>query len=602
MRPRFQPIIVVLLVVLVACSTAQQASTPSATPATPATPTAQAAAPSVPPTALPPTATSAALPPTALPSTTSSSTASPSTALPTATAFPLQAGWWDNAVCYEVFVRSFYDSNGDGIGDLNGLTEKLDYINDGNATTENDLGATCIWLMPVTASPSYHGYDVTDYRTINREYGTNEDFKRFIAAAHARSIKVLLDVVLNHVSSQHPWFQDAAANPDSPYRDWFIWSDTNPGYLGPWGDKAWHRNPKGDDFYYGVFWSEMPDLDYRNPLVTAEAAAISQFWLQEMGADGFRMDAIKHLIEDGRKQENTPATHQWLRDYRTTVQGIRPDAFTLGEVFGGSFDLPAYFPDQLDSYFEFGIQDGLVRAAQNGNAAALLASVQRSMETLPYQRFAPFLSNHDQNRIFGQLLSNEGKMRVAATALLTLPGLPFVYYGEEIGMLGTKPDENIRLPMPWADIATTGGFTTGKPWRALAAGYGERNIATESADPASLLNLYRRLIQLHTRHSALGSGDWTALTSDNGKVAAYLRHVADESIVVVLNLGKDPVASLKLSAAATPLTPGRYRAQDLLHNAGGNEVSVDAGGAINDYTPLATLEPYTGYIFLLAQQ
>ncbi|MDQ3045297.1 MAG: alpha-amylase family glycosyl hydrolase, partial [Chloroflexota bacterium] len=226
------------------------------------------------------------------------------------------SNWWDEAVCYEVFVRSFADSDGDGIGDLLGLIDRLDYINDGDPNGGDDLGATCIWLMPVFASTSYHGYDVEDYYTIDPDYGTNEEFTEFITQAHDRGIRVILDLVLNHTSREHPWFQDALANPDSPYRGWYIWADEHPGYNGPWGAPAWHPSPLGDEFYYGIFWEGMPDLNYRNAEVTAEAEKVSAFWLNEMGADGFRLDAIKHLIEDERIQENTPETHEWLRDYR----------------------------------------------------------------------------------------------------------------------------------------------------------------------------------------------------------------------------------------------------------------------------------------------
>ncbi len=337
------------------------------------------------------------------------------------------------------------------------------------------------------------------------------DFKRLVAAAHERGVKVILDLVLNHTSSEHPWFKEAAKNPQSPYRDWFLWSKDNPAYSTPWGSPAWHRTPGAKDYFYGIFWEGMPDLNYRNPAVTKEAEDISAFWLKDMGADGFRLDAIKHLIEDGKIQEDTPETHAWLRGYRTFLQSVKPDAFTVGEIFGGSYQLPAYFPDQLDTYFEFGIADGLIKATNDGKAVILTAAVKTSMANLPYQRFAPFLTNHDQERVRDLFLDNEGKAKIAATALLTLPGLPFVYYGEEIGMLGTKPDEKIRTPLAWDGTDKTGGFTTGKPWEPLQAKYPERNIAAESADPNSQLNLYRKLIHLHTGHPALATGDWTAL-------------------------------------------------------------------------------------------
>jgi glycosidase len=265
-----------------------------------------------------------------------------------ATPAPPTSPWWDDAVCYEVFVRSFFDSDGDGIGDLNGLTAKLDFINDGDPSGGDDLGATCIWLMPIMEAASYHGYDVVDYFTVERDYGTNDDFKRLVAEAHRRGIRVVIDLVLNHTSRDNPWFQDALTNPDSPYRDWYIWSSENPDYLGPWGQEVWHTAPGDDEEYYGIFWEGMPDLNYRNPGVTAEAETISAFWLAEMDVDGFRLDAIKHLIEEGEIQEDTAATHEWLRGYRAFLDEIAPDALTIGEIFGSTASsLAPYYPDQL---------------------------------------------------------------------------------------------------------------------------------------------------------------------------------------------------------------------------------------------------------------
>jgi 1,4-alpha-glucan branching enzyme len=243
---------------------------------------------------------------------------------------PPDHGWRRGAVCYEIFVRSFYDSDGDGVGDLNGLIQKLDYINDGDPDSQRDLGARCIWLMPVTQSPSYHGYDVTNYYHVERDYGTNDDFKRLIGEAHRRGIRVLVDLVLNHASSEHPYFKDALLNPGSPYRDWFVWSVTDPGIQGPWGQQVWHRAPGREEYYYGLFWGGMPDLNYETPAVRTEAQELATFWLMEMGADGFRLDAIKHLVEEdyGRVAEHVPATHEFLREFAAHIRRVAPDAFT----------------------------------------------------------------------------------------------------------------------------------------------------------------------------------------------------------------------------------------------------------------------------------
>ncbi|MGI8642841.1 MAG: alpha-amylase family glycosyl hydrolase, partial [Thermomicrobiales bacterium] len=449
------------------------------------------------------------------------------------------SSWADDAVCYEVFVRSFADSDGDGIGDFSGLTERLDYVNDGDPATGTDLGATCIWLMPIMEAASYHGYDVTDYYAVEQDYGTLDDFRDFIAAAHDRGIQVILDLVLNHTSSEHPWFQEALRHPASPYRDWYIFEPEDPGYPGPWGADAWHRSPVGDEFYYGIFWEGMPDLNYRNPAVTQEARRISDFWLNEMGADGFRLDAIKHLIEDGRVQENTPETHEWLRQYRGWLDQNAPEAVTIGEIFGASsFLLNEYYPDQLHLYFQFEIGQQILATANYGTAADLTTITAETIETLPDQRWAPFLTNHDQERSMTTLGGDLQEAKLAATALLTMPGLPFIYYGEEIGMTGDKPDELIRTPMQWT-AAENGGFTTGQPWEPLPADRATANVAVQESDPGSLLNHYRRLIRLHTGHPALAHGDLVPLKTGNPACAAFLRTTAEESVLVFLNVGKE---------------------------------------------------------------
>lgn len=527
---------------------------------------------------------------------------------PTATPFPLAAGWWDNAVCYEVFVRSFYDSNGDGIGDINGLISKLDYINDGDPQQQNDLGVTCIWLMPIMESPAYHGYHVADFYTVDRDYGANEDFKRLVAEAHKRGIKVMLDLVLNHTSSENPWFQSALNDPNSPYRDWYIWSATDPGYKGPWGEQVWHKSPVRDEYYYGVFNDQLPDLNYRNPAVTAEAQKITRFWLTEMGVDGFRLDAIKHLIENGSVQENTPETHAWLRQYRNFVQQTQPQALTVGEIFdAGPVTLAPYYPDQLDSYFTFDVGKTLLTAAATGQARQFMGAARVANNNLPFQRFAPFLTNHDQDRAMSVLGDDVGKAKIAATALLTMPGLPFVYYGEEIGMLGVRGPEGPladaprRAPLQWSSEPQA-GFTGGTPWEPLQANWNTVNIAAQTGDPQSLLNLYRRLIHLHTSHPALATGDFTPLKTSDNSVAAFIRQSADEAILVLLNFDRAPVSGATVAVEASGLLPGTYNLQPLEPTQIDQSVadlSVAENGAITDAAPLETLAPQTGYIFQL---
>ena len=513
------------------------------------------------------------------------------------------ATWWADAVCYEVFVRSFFDGDGDGIGDLNGLTQRLDYINDGDPATTTDLGATCVWLMPIMAAASYHGYDVTNYYEVEPDYGTEDDFRRFVTEAHRRGVRVLLDLVLNHTSRDHPWFREAAADPTSPYRDWYIFAAEDPGYPGPWGAPAWHPSPARDGYYYGLFWEGMPDLNYRNPAVTAEAQRVSRFWLEEMGADGFRLDAIKHLIEDGRIQENTPATHAWLRDYRAFLDASFPDALTIGEIFDSTAaTLVPYFPDQLHAYFNFDPGRQCLTAATSAGGQPVQARVLEALDRLPDQRWAPFLTNHDQPRTMTALGGDVAKAKLAATCLLTLPGLPFVYYGEEIGMTGTKPDERIRTPMQWT-AEPAAGFTTGTPWQPLQDDAAAVNVAAQEQDAASLLTHYRRLVNLHTAHPALGHGALLPIETGNRSVIAFLRQSAEETVLVVLNFHRQPQAGVDLSTAPTGLPPGRYHPVALLPaDAAFPHLTVGADGLLTGAHALPTLDGRTGYVLRLGAE
>jgi alpha-amylase len=578
-------ILLALAVALAACA-GPAAQAPTATVASPSdTPAAPTAAPTA---ARPATATPDPRLPTAPPRITPGPAAAP---------FPLEAGWWDGAVCYEVFVRSFYDGDGDGIGDLDGLIQKLDYINDGDPESRSDLGANCIWLMPIAEAASYHGYDTVDYYTVERDYGTNDDFKRLVAEAERRGIKVILDLVINHTSSQHPWFQDALQGPESPYRDWYLWSEVEPPFSG------WHRAPAADEYYYGYFWSEMPDLNFRNPAVTDEVQTISRFWVEEMGAAGFRMDAIKHLIEYLGVQENTPETHEWLRGYRRFLQSELPGTFTIGEIFNGDpTSLPPYFPDQLDSYFEFDVAAATRSAADVGLARGYVDAVQAAYSALPYQRWAPFLTNHDQNRAMNELDDDVAKAKLAAIALLTLPGMPFLYYGEEIGMLGVKPDERIRTPMQWTREEGA-GFTSGVPWIQPQQDYPEKNVAAQDADPGSLLSTYRELVHLHVGTPALAAGDFVPLASDNSSVAAFLRVSGDDAVLVLINFDKTPAEGLRLDLAGGPLQPGTYQLEALFGapDAAPAPLVVGDGGAVAGYTPLATVPAQAGFIFRLTR-
>jgi glycosidase len=429
-------------------------------------------------------------------------------------------------VCYEVFVRSFYDSNGDGIGDLRGLTQKLDYI--------AGLGADCIWLMPVAESPSYHGYDVTDYYKIEPDYGTNDDFTAFTAAAHQRHIRILVDLVLNHASSEHPFFQEALRDTASPHRSWFRWSAT--------GGNNWHKSPVRDEYYYGFFWSGMPDLNFENPAVLEESKRVARFWLDSMHVDGFRLDAIRHLIEVGDQNSNTPGTHAVLRDFGQYVRSIAPQSYTIGEVWDNTDAILTYYPDQLDGYFAFPISEALMDAVRTGKSGGLIPAVLQFQRAQPAYRWAPFQRNHDQTRTMTALGNDDAGARLAATILLTLPGLPFVYYGEEIGMTGDKPDERLRTPMQWTRGAA--GFTSGKPWEAGQADSLTVNVASQDQAPNSLLNLYRQLIRRRGTNPALKNGELIPVATGNESVLAYIRRSGAHEVLVVANLGTKSAAAL----------------------------------------------------------
>ncbi len=506
------------------------------------------------------------------------------TTAPEPTAFatpePSTTAWWNNVVWYEIFVRSFQDSDGDGIGDFNGVVSKLDYL--------ESLGVTGIWLMPIEQSPSYHGYDVVDYYTAEQDYGTNEDLKRLIEAAHARNMYVIVDHVINHTSSEHPWFIESK-DPASDKRDWYIWADKAP------SPNGWHTVPEGS--YYGYFWEGMPDLNYRNPAVTAEIENATRFWLEDMGVDGLRMDAIKYLIEDDRSIENSPETHAWLQNFHTFIKGINPDAFAVGEVWSSSLIVAKYVPNEMDLAFEFDLATGMIKSAQQGRNRAVISAMRNTLSTFSDTYYATFLSNHDQPRVRTVVVS-DAQSKTAATMLLMHPGVPFLYYGEEIGMQGTKPDENIRRPMQWNGEAN-GGFTTAAaPWHPFFKDLAERNVAQQEGDPASILNHYRALIALRNAHSAIRTGSYLPVTTGSDRVYAFMRQNEEETILVVINLGDEPASDVTLDLEESTLTS--VTNATLLYGEG--EVAtptLNADGGFTGYIPLAELAPTGSYIIQL---
>lgn len=499
------------------------------------------------------------------------------------------AAWANETVFYEIFVRSFYDSDGDGKGDIRGVIEKLDYLNDGDPNTTTDLGITGIWLMPVMESPSYHGYDATDYYMLDKDYGTNDDFKLFMEEAHKRGIRVIVDLMLNHTSVQHEWFIESG-DPQSDKADWYIWEDENPNYRGPDNQQVWH-GLRGR-YYYGVFWSGMPDLNFTNPDVTAQMYDVTRFWLEEMNVDGFRLDAIKHIIEDGTIQENTPATRQWLADYRAFVKSIKPDALLVGEVWSPTFAIAPYVGTAVDIAFEFDLAESLVRGASFGTPNLVTQQLETVVESYPPNAFATFLTNHDQNRFMTQIRGDAAAAKNGASLLLTLPGVPFIYYGEEIGMTGMKPDEDIRKPMQWDDTPKTAGFTSGeRVWRAVNNDAFEGvNVAAQTDSTDSLLSHYRALVQARVNSPALQSGEMILVESSNRKLFTFLRQSETQTVLVMINLDDRPVTDYTLTLESGTLLEG-VAASALLASGEVSAPQVNGQGGFADYTPLAELTP-----------
>lgn len=512
--------------------------------------------------------------------------------------------WWANSTFYEIFVRSFYDSNGDGIGDINGITAKLDYLNDGNPATTSDLGVTGIWLMPINPSPSYHGYDITDYYGINPQYGTMDDFKNLISEAHARGIRVIVDFVPNHCSSLHPWFVSAAATSDSPKRDWFIWEETDPGYLGPWGQQVWQ--PYGGSYFYAVYNGSMPDLNYLNSEVVATMEGVVRYWLEQVGVDGFRVDSAKHIIEEGILQENTASTHNYWKNWRINFKNTSPEAVAIGEVWSGTAAVAQYVQgDELDAIFNFYLAWAILDSLKNGTAESFVDSIVESTSMIPAGQFSPFITNHDQDRAMTQLGVSVPKAKAAVSLLLTSPGTPFIYYGEEIGMEGAKtgfPDYDIptRRPMQWSSGSNAGFTTSPEAWYAPDGNYTIVNVAAQTGDPDSLLSYYRKLISLRNNHIALRVGGYNNITTNNAAVYAGLRFQVSESLIAIVNMSGSPVTGCTLSLASGPVPYGGYAVSPLLGGGTFTDLWVGVGGAINNYTLTETIPAY-GTIILELQ-
>jgi glycosidase len=453
----------------------------------------------------------------------------------------------------EIFVRGYQDSNGDGIGDLKGLTQRLDYL--------RDLGIKGIWLMPVNASEDHdHGYSVMDYRNIEADYGTLADFDAFIREAHARGIGVIVDYVLNHGASLHPLFVNARASRDNPYRHWFIWVDKAPKGWKIMDHDPWRTTPEG--VYFTQFSNTMPDFNFRNPRTLEFHMDSLRFWLNR-GVDGFRFDAVPHLIETGPKQwYGLPESHALMNDVRRMVTSYER-RYIVCEATGDMLRWAQ--PDSCGSAFAFGHQYKIVKAAQGHRKA--VRAVAEYFRKAPLS-MATMVSNHDLfagKRLWDQVHGDRAQYQLAAATYLLQPGTPFIYYGEEIGMSGVPGlagDKTLRTPMSWTgnQEPAPGGFTTGTPFRPLSPNVRQQNAATQLADPHSLLAFYKTMIGLRNTRASLARGSYEGVVV-TGNAMAFQRKLGDETTLVLINYGKAaalvPVTGLPSRAALSPAYPER---------------------------------------------
>ncbi|WP_298825114.1 alpha-amylase family glycosyl hydrolase [uncultured Piscinibacter sp.] len=449
----------------------------------------------------------------------------PVVAAPVASALP--AGWAQRGVFMEILVRAYQDSDGDGIGDLAGLTQRLDYL--------QQLGVRGIWLMPIFKSEDRdHGYAVVNYREIEPDYGTLADFDRFLVEAHRRGIAVILDYVMNHAGSAHPLFESAYDSRKSPFNDWFIWAEDKPKGWNTFAGDPWREG--NQRWYYAVFDAGMPDFNLRNPKVVDFHLDNLRYWLNR-GVDGFRFDAVGVLFENSAiAWENQPENHQLLR----RVQELLASYGNKYLVCESPSD-PAPFAeaDSCGGAFAFGLQKHILSSVKLGR---LRDDVLYTLRKMPMPRMATLLANHDHfagARLMKQFDGDERSYRLAAATLLTLPGTPFLYYGEEIGLGLSTPvanaDQSLRGPMSWSAERNAGFTRADKPFRPSVANWQTHNVAAQQADPGSLLNWYRGLVALRNAEPALSIGSFTPLSERDMPVFAFTREHAGARLLVLIN-------------------------------------------------------------------
>jgi alpha-glucosidase len=476
--------------------------------------------------------------------------------------------WWQRGIIYEVYPRSFQDSDGDGVGDLAGIRQRLDYL--------VDLGVAALWLSPIYPSPmADFGYDVSDYCDIDPIFGTLREFDALLVEAHRRGLKLILDFVPNHTSDQHPWFIESRSSRTNPKRDWYLWRDEPNNWLSNFGGSGWEYDETTGQYYYHSFLKQQPDLNWRNPAVRAAMFDVLRLWL-DRGVDGFRVDVMWLMIKDDEFRDNPPnpaympgapnnhrqlplfnanrpEVHDLIAEMRAVVDAF-PDRVLIGEIYLPIQQLMTYYgKDNCGVNLPFNFH--LLQCAWNAEAVArTLAEYDSALPTGGWPNWV--LGNHDQPRVASRIGVHQA--RVAAMLLLTLSGTLTMYYGEEIGMINVAiPPEDVqdpaeknepgigqgrdpeRTPMQW-DSTLLAGFTTGHPWLPIAPDHTTANVSSQNGDAKSMLTLYRELILLRASHSALIDGKVQSITAlDN--VLRYQRVSPDETLLVLLNLSHEPV-------------------------------------------------------------
>jgi maltose alpha-D-glucosyltransferase / alpha-amylase len=500
--------------------------------------------------------------------------------------------WYKDAVFYQLHVKSFADGNGDGVGDFVGLTSRLDYL--------EALGVNCLWIQPMYPSPFRDdGYDISDYTNVHPSYGTLEEFRTFLSEAHRCGLKVIVELVLNHTSDQHPWFLEARSSRDNPRRDWYVWSDTDERYRGvriifvDTEQSNWAWDPISKAYYWHRFFSHQPDLNYDNPAVREEIWKAMKFWL-DLGVDGFRVDAVPYLVErEGTSCENLPETHAVLKELRARLDANFTGKVLLAEANMWPEDVRPYFGagDEFHMSFHFPVMPRMFMALRLEDRKPLVDIIERTPAIPDACQWGTFLRNHDEltlemvteaereymwdeyardpqarinlgirRRLATLMEGDRRRIELMYGLLMALPGSPILYYGDEIGMgdnvyLGDR--NSVRTPMQWSG-GINAGFSTSDPerlWLPLISdpvyGYQAVNVESQQRNPASLLNWTRRLIQVRRSTRVFGRGAIHVLEPANHRVLAFTRTLGRETALIVNNLaGTAQVVELDLSSVA----------------------------------------------------